>query len=136
MGSRTLIILLATLLLASGCSTTDSSRNEISRILAIRSNALNSKDISTYLSVISPQYNDKGKNFSLLKESLNKNFRDFEHVAYEAEAPAITITGNSAGSSCDYRLKVTVHGREISLKGTEHLKLAKEHEGWKIIAGI
>jgi hypothetical protein len=131
-----LVIFVLTLLLASGCSNADNNRNEIFQQLTTRTKALNSKNISAYLSVISTKYNDKGKNFNQLKESLDKNFRDFEQLEYKSGQPAITITGNSAESTCSYRLKIKIHDKETTLNGTEHLKLVKEPEGWKIIAGI
>ncbi len=129
-------ILVAALLLASGCSESDRERPEIRRTLSTRADALNSRDITHYLSVVSLQYNDKGKGFTPLKENLEKNFRDFEQISYEAGTPSITVDGNNAESVASYRMKVQVRGKEMTLNGTEHLRLAKEPEGWKIIAGI
>jgi hypothetical protein len=97
---------------------------------------LNSRNISHYVSVISPHYNDKGKNFIQLKESLEKNFRDFEQLSYEPGTRSITVAGDHAESVASYRMKVQMRGKEITLNGTEHIRLAKEPEGWKIIAGI
>ena len=129
-------ILCVALLLASGCSSADLDRREIHKALATRSSALNSRDMSQYLSVVSPKYNDKGKDFIQLKESLEKNFRDYAQISYEVEKQSITVAGNSAEAVSNYRMKVQVRGKEIALNGTEHLRLAKEPKGWKIIAGI
>lgn len=133
---RLLGILMVTLLQAPGCSNSSHELTEIRNTLATRANALNSKDVTQYLSVVSLHYNDKGKYFAPLRESVEKNFRDFEQISYEAGTPTITIDGNHAGSTGSYRMKVQVRGKEMSLNGTEHLRLAKEPEGWKIIAGI
>ena len=129
-------ILLVALLLASGCSRSDRERSEILQILTTRANALNSRNMSQYISVVSPHYNDKGKNFAQLKGSLEKNFRDFEQLSYEADTPTVTVAGNSAESVGSYHMKVRVRGKEMALNGTERLRLIKEPEGWKIIAGI
>ncbi len=129
-------ILLALLLLASGCSGSEPERNSILQTLTTRANALNSRDISQYLTVVSTHYSDNGKTFAQLKENLEKNFKDFEQVSYEPGTPSITIRGRSAQSVGSYRMKVRVRGKEMSLNGTEHLRLSKEPEGWKIIAGI
>lgn len=129
-------ILCVALLLASGCSRPDQDRLEILKALATRSSALNSRDMPQYLSVVSPKYNDKGKDFIQLKESLEKNFRDFAHISYEADEQSITVAGNSAEVVGSYRMKVQVRGKEMTLNGTEHLRLVREPEGWKIIAGI
>lgn len=129
-------ILLVALLLATGCTRPDRNRNEILQTLATRTNALNSRNISRYVSVVSLQYNDKGKNFAQLKAGLEKNFREFEQISYETDKPSITSDGTSAESVSSYRMKVKVRGKELTLNGTEHLRLAKEPDGWKIIAGI
>lgn len=121
---------------AAGCSSRDKDRAEILKSLKIRSSALNSGDMPQYLSVVSPRYNDKGRDFLRLKESLEKRFGEFGQISYEAERPTITLLGNSAESAGSYRMKIKVRGKEITLNGTEHLRLAKEPEGWKIIAGI
>ena len=129
--------MLAVLLLSSsGCSNQDQDRLKIIETLTTRSNALNSRDISQYISTLSPHYSDKGKTYSQLKESLERNFRDYEQLSYEAAAPTITFNGAGAESINNYRMKVVVRGKEMTLNGTEHLRLAKEPEGWKIIAGI
>lgn len=129
-------IFVAALLLFTGCSNTGREQAEISTVLATRAAALNSKNITRYLSVISPQYSDKGKGFGQLKESLEKNFRDSVSLAYEAGTPSIVVHGNTAEATGTYRMKVKIHEKEVTLNGTEHLKLAKEPTGWKIIAGI
>jgi hypothetical protein len=129
-------ILFASLLLALGCSRPDKDRSEILQTLTTRANALNSRNISSYISIVSPQYNDKGKDFIQLKESLEKNFRDLEQLSYMADTPSITIDGNHAESVGSYRMKVRVRGKELALNGTERFRMAKEPGGWKIIAGI
>lgn len=124
------------LLLASGCSRSNHDRDEILQVISSRAHALNSRDLSHYLSVVSLQYNDKGKSFAELKENLEKNFRDFEQISYEAETPDISVDGNRARSVAAYRMKILVRGKEMTLNGTERLGLAKEPEGWKIIEGL
>ncbi len=129
-------MLFVALLLVPGCSAPEKNHSDIIQALAIRTTALNSRDISGYMSVISPQYNDKGKNSVQLKVSLEKNFKDFEQLSYEAGTPSITVDGTGAESVCIYRMKVRVRGKEMTLNGTEHLKMVNESGGWKIIAGI
>lgn len=133
---RLLGILLVALLPVSGCSNSAGERREIRKTLTIRADALNSRDMSRYLSVVSTHYSDNGKNFARLKESLEKNFREFEQLSYEADRPSITVDGTTAESVGSYRMKVRVRGKEMTLNGTEYLRLVKEPEGWKIIAGI
>ncbi len=129
-------IFLAALLLVSGCSSPDREQGRILQTLATRADALNKRDLPQYISVVSTQYNDKGKNLARLRESLEKNFRDFEQISYEQGAPSITVDGTTAGAVGSYRMKIRVRGKEMTLNGTEHLRLVKEPDGWKIIAGI
>ena len=133
---RLLGIFCVTLLLTSGCNSSDREQKEIREIIATRARTLNSRNLPEYLSVVSRQYNDKGKDFAQLKESLERNFRNFEQLRYEAGAPSISVDGARAEVASSYRMKVQVRGKEMTLNGTEHLKLAKEPEGWKIVAGI
>lgn len=136
MFGRLIGMLCVVLLPVSGCSRSGQDRQDILKILTTRSNALNSRDISKYISVVSPHYSDKGKGCAQLKESLEKNFRDFERLSYEPGVQSITVKGVSAESVGSYRMKIRVRGKEMTLNGTEHLRLVKEPEGWKIIAGI
>lgn len=129
-------ILLAALLPAFGCSGPERERSAVLRELATRATALNSRDISRYLSVVSARYSDKGKDFARLRADLEKNFREFEQISYESERPSVTVDGDRAGAVGSYRMRVRVRGREMTLSGTEHIRLAKEPEGWKIVAGI
>ncbi|MFZ2950467.1 MAG: nuclear transport factor 2 family protein [Desulfuromonadaceae bacterium] len=129
-------ILLAALLPVSGCSRPEREHSDIIQTLTTRANAINSRNVPRYLSVVSIRYSDKGKTFAHLRESLEKNFRDFEQISYEPGTPAITVDGTTADTACSYRMKIQVRGKEMTLNGTEHLRLSKEPEGWKIIAGI
>jgi hypothetical protein len=118
------------------CSKSDQAKTEILTVITTRSTALNTRDLPQYISVLSQQYNDKGKDFTRLKESLEHNFRDFENIFYEADPPGITINGSQAEAISSYRMKVRVRGKDLALNGSEHLRLTKEPGGWKIIAGI
>jgi hypothetical protein len=133
---RGFLTLFLILLAVSGCSNSSRETREILQILSARKDALNARDLERYLAGISRHYNDRNKNFAQLAESQKNNFKTFEQVLYEADTPSIVVSGNSAVSTGSYRMKVIVQGKEVTFKGTEHLKLVKEPEGWKIIAGI
>ena len=129
-------ILLALCILTTGCNGQDRESQAIRDALAVRSNAINTRNLTQYLSVVSQRYNDKGKSFAQLAETLKKNFGEFEQISYEADPPSISVKGGVADSVGSYRMKVRIRGREITLNGTEHLRLVKETGEWKIIAGI
>lgn len=129
-------ILLVALLPAFGCSGSERERSAVLQSLSTRADSLNSRDIPGYLSVVSTRYSDKGKDFARLKADLEKNFSEFEQIAYESERRSVTVDGDRAEAVGSYRMRVRVRGREMTLSGTEHIRLAKEPEGWKIVAGI
>lgn len=136
MFARLLAILCAALLPAAGCGRTDVEQQSVQRAVATRSDALNSRDLPRYLSVVSQRYSDKGKNYAQLSESLERSFKEYEALSYESDRPEISVKGATAESVSSYRIRVRARGKEMTLNGTEHLRLAKEQDGWKIIAGI
>lgn len=136
MPSRLLGILCLSLLLASGCNCSDSDRAELSRVIATRTRALNSKDLTLYLTVVSRSFSDKGNDFDRLKERLERSFKDFERISYESENPRITVGGQQAEAVGRYHMRCRLRGRDTEFDGTEHLRFVKEPDGWKIVAGI
>lgn len=120
-----------------GCSTPPSGEEQhIRDVITTRAAALNSRNMAHYMAVISADYNDKGKNRSQLQAAIEKNFHDYEQITFVVEQQNITITGNSAAAQCAYRMKIRIHGKDVTMNGREQLTLTKESTGWKIIAGI
>lgn len=122
--------------LFTGCSSSQSERQAVTETLAVRSKALNSRNAAQYISIVSADYNHNGKDYSRLKESLINNFRTFESISYQPAEMTISLRGKYAEAVGAYRMRVVVRNKELVLDGTEHLKLAKEPEGWKIIGGL
>lgn len=129
-------ILLAAGLLSGACSTSQSDRLAVMEILNIRTKALNTRDMALYSSILSPEYSYKGKDFRRLKDSLVNNFQICESLSFQPGEQTISFHGKYAEAVGAYRMKVLIRGKETVLDGEEHLKLAKESEGWKIIAGL
>lgn len=122
--------------LLSGCNAQEKDRQAIAQVIESRSRALNSRDVPLYLSSVSPDYSDKGKDFPRLKESITSNFNNIEKLSYQPLEHEISISGNRAEASGTYRMKIITRGKELVLDGTEHLKFARGAEGWKIVAGL
>ncbi len=133
---RLAYMLVLSMALFSGCGVQEKDRLAIAQVIESRSRALNSRDISLYLSSVSPDYSDKGKDFPRLKESITSNFNNIEKLSYQPVEHTISINGNRAEVSGTYRMKIFTRGKELVLDGSEHLKLARGPEGWKIIAGL
>lgn len=122
--------------LLTGCSSPQSERQAVSEALTVRSKALNSRDAAQYISVLSADYNHNGKDYFRIKESLISNFQTFESISYQPAEMTISLHGKYAEAVGAYRMRVVVRNKELVLDGTEHLQLAKEPEGWKIIGGL
>lgn len=122
--------------MTAGCSSDNVDRKAVETVLAVRTAALNSHDVAKYLTVVSAQYDYKGKQLPQLKTGLENGFKSAESFSYSAEKPVITISGTNAVAVSNYRMNVVKQGKKLELKGVEQLKLVKEPGGWKITAGI
>lgn len=120
----------------SGCGVQEKDRRAIAQVIESRSRALNSRDIPLYLSSVSPDYFDKGRDFPHLKESITSNFNNIEKLSYQPLEHTISISGNRAVAAGTYRMKIITRGKELVLDGSEHIRFARGAEGWKIIAGL
>lgn len=105
-------------------------------VLQVRGQALDECDLSLYLSIISPAYQDKDKDFAALAAGVEESFKKRGAVAYQAGHRTVTISGKRAEVTGTYRMKVMVAGRELVLDGKEHITLSREAGTWKIIAGL
>lgn len=105
-------------------------------LLWVRSQALNGRNLQLYLTTISQQYNDRGRDFAAMRDSLEASFKVFDSVSYQAGEQKVAVSGGKAEVSGEYRMRVVIRGKGMSLDGRERIRLAKEAGGWKIIAGL
>lgn len=130
------VILFCLFLGLTGCGPSQVEKDQVLQVLQLRAQALNSRNLKLYLKVVSPDYNDRGKHFQELRDSLNAGFKIYDSVSYRSEAQQVKIDGKQAEVTGKYRLKVVIRGKEMVLDGKEHLKLVKGADGWKITAGL
>ena len=119
-----------------GCTRSSDDRQAIEKVVITRQQALTAKDIRLYLSIISPAYNDKGKDYAAEARELEANFRAFERIGYCSLDRKIEIDGQRATVSGTYRITIVRKGQELSLEGSERIRLAKGADGWKIVGGL
>ncbi|KAF0219534.1 MAG: hypothetical protein FD174_1994 [Geobacteraceae bacterium] len=124
------------ILIIAGCGGSEADRQAVTAVAVKRQQALNSKDIALYISLLSGDYQDKGKNLAAKKAELEATFNAFDRLDYRFSDPRVDIKGDRATISGDYVLRVTTKGKDLSLEGKEHILLKKEHGGWKIIGGL
>lgn len=130
------LLLCAAVALLTACGPSQAEKEQILRVMQVRAQAMNSRNINLYLTVISPAYSDRGKELAQLKDGLEAGFKVYDSLTYQANEQKITIKGRQAEVTGTYRMKVVIRGREMVLDGKEHLLLSKEADGWKITAGL
>jgi len=118
------------------CGPSQVEKEAVLRVLQMREQAMNTRNIKLYLMIISPAYSDKGKDRAQLQDGLEAGFKIYDSVRYQAGEQKLQIKGKQAEVTGTYRMKVVIRGKEMVLDGKEHLVLAKEPDGWKIIAGL
>lgn len=133
---RTVVFLLLSAFLLAGCGASQAEKELVMQTVRTRERALNARDIKLYLKVISTAYSDKGKGFDQVRDGLEAGFKVYDQVSYQSADRKVEISGKRAEVAGTYRMKVVVRGHEMVLDGKEHLTLAREPDGWKIIAGL
>ncbi len=128
--------LLCLLALLTACGPSAAEKEQVLKVVRMRAEALNARNVAQYMTVISPAYNDKGKDFARLRDSLETGFKVYDAVFYQADEQNVEFEGKKAKVNGTFRLKVVIRGKEMVLDGKEHLTLAKEAGVWKIIAGL
>lgn len=128
------LLLLAALL--TGCGPSQAEKELVMQTVRTREQALNMRNLGLYLKVISTAYSDKGKGFDQVRDGLEAGFKVYEQVSYQSDDRKVRISGKRAEVAGTYRMKVVIRGHEMVLDGKEHLTLAREPDGWKIIAGL
>ncbi|HEY6007645.1 MAG TPA: nuclear transport factor 2 family protein [Geobacteraceae bacterium] len=123
-------------LLSFGCTAAPADRKAVETVAVKRQQALSNKDLPLYLSLISPAYNDKGKDYAAKTRELAASFRSFERLDYRSLDRKIEVSGRLATISGTYRITIVRKGKELNLEGVERIRLAKEADGWKIVGGL
>lgn len=130
------LLLGAVVAFMTACNPQHSEKAKVMRVLQVRAQAINARNIDLYLTIISPDYSDKGKNMSQLQDGLETGFKIYDSANYQADEQKVIFKGNKAEVTGSYRLKVVIRGREMVLAGQEHLVLTRESGDWKIVAGL
>lgn len=137
MSGRLLATCLLAALIISGCvKSKDPELDRINKALVIRQQALNNRDLSLYMTVISPGFKNGNKDYRQLQSELASGFKRYEQLSYRSDPVNVSISGDRAQVEAGYELRVKLAGKETVLHGVEHLTLVREAGEWKIIAGL
>jgi hypothetical protein len=116
------------------CQASDEQR--IDHLLRQREEAFLKKDLSLYLSCISPSYQDKEEDFDRIKSRIERYFKMFDRITYSSWDRSIHIEREDAQAVHQFHLEVEREGKKNSFSGKEALTLRKEKGSWKIIRGL
>lgn len=123
-------------LIAIGCTADNQDQQAIQAVMLQRQQALRSKDLDTYLRLISLNYQSKGQDFAAMKKELAANFAAFDSVDYRSDGYEITIAGDDATVAGGYGLRIVKGGQLLKVEGTEEIRLHKEQQVWRIVSGL
>ena len=83
-----------------------SEEEKIYQILNRRQEALQTKDLSLYLSCISTAYEDKEEDFSRLQKRIEGYFKNFDRISYSSWDRSVQIDGETATVIQQFYLEV------------------------------
>lgn len=130
------ILALALCLSVVGCSDSHTDRKAIEAVLLQRQQALASKDLPLYLSIISPDYHNKGTDYAAKRAEIAATFAAFDRIDYRATDRRVEIHGDNATVAESYTLRVVGGGKGVTLAGREEVRFRREAGGWKIVGGL
>ncbi len=126
---------LCILLLLAACG--DSSpKQEIEEVLKKREQAIADKNLTAYMTLISPHYADKNENFQDIKKKAEANFAAFSKIELISSRRGIHVEGEKATVVQNYTLSYWLPSGKQSVRDKERLVLKKEKNNWKIIKGL
>jgi len=127
-------LLCAALLFLSACGASE--EEKVHHTLRQREEAFRKKDLSLYVSCISPSYQDKNEDFSRLKGRIEGYFNVFDRIEYTSWDRSVRIDGEDAQVLQEFNLEVDKGGKRNRYSGKEVLYLRREGKEWKIIRGL
>ena len=138
--SRIFIVVLSLsipIILLGGCHRTRSSdKEDVRHILALRERAMETKDITLYMSCISEDYHDNANTYDVIRDKMEKNFDLFDKIDFSQSNQTIYQDNSAAVVVQDFELSFTVWGAPDHAIGKERIHLEKKAGKWKIVKGL
>ncbi|RII26402.1 MAG: DUF4440 domain-containing protein [Geobacter sp.] len=132
---RRFFLLFILLFSLSACSS-KSDRDAVLAVAVERQQALTSRDINRYLPLLSPHYQDKGRDYAVKARELTDILTSFDRIDYRSLDRRVDVRGDRATVTGSYELRVVRQGKAMELAGKEELQLRKEGGEWKIVGGL
>lgn len=110
--------------------------DRIARALEERVAALESRDLSRYMAVVSPHYQDQGRGPEAVRAKVQDIFQSFDRIHYRVLERKLFWEGNRAAVEQGFRLEAELSGEPQTLEDRERLELRREDGQWKITGGL
>lgn len=110
---------------------------EIGGLLDRRARALAEKDIILYMSCISRDYRDEGRDFEYVRRNVSRYFSSLDGVEVRFSGRKIYLEGSEATVYQDVIMRIMAgEGNNKVQRGRERLYMKREKDGWKIRGGL
>jgi len=128
-GSLSLVLLLG------ACG--ESAVSGVNHLLTARDMAISERNLTAYADLIADDYQDSGKNKTMLLEQMQNLFKQFSGLKMESFGRDVFVLDDAhAKAAQSYRLKVLMDGSWREMLQREELSLIYSDTGWKISAGL
>jgi len=110
--------------------------DRIVQALDERVQALESRNLSRYMAVVSPHYQDQGRGSEAVRAKVQDIFQSFDQIHYRVLERKLRWEGNQAVVEQGFRLEAELLGEPQTLEDRERLELVREDGQWKITGGL
>ena len=129
-------LVVAALIFLAACSSGDPDRAAVTHVATLRHQALATRDIGLYLTLISHSYHDNGKRYPEKARALADTLVNSDGFAYQGTVTDVVVRGDHATVRGSYTMRVRIKGQTLALQGEETIRLERERCGWRITGGL
>ncbi|TWJ33009.1 nuclear transport factor 2 family protein [Geobacter argillaceus] len=124
------------LFILAACNDGSADRKAVSLVATGRYQALTTRNVGLYLTLISRTYHDKEKDYNGKARELADTLVNSDGFAYRGTIEEIDVTGDHAVVRGAYTMRVRIKGQTLALQGKETIRLQREAGGWRITGGL
>jgi len=118
------------------CSNSSADREAVSLVATGRYQALAARNVGLYLTLLSRNYRDNGKDYNKKAGELADTLVNSDGLAYQGAIEEIDVTGDHAVVRGSYTMRVRIKGQTLALQGEDTIRLQRETGGWRITGGL
>ncbi len=126
----------AALFSLAACSNSSADREAVSLVATGRYQALAARNVGLYLTLLSRDYRDNGKDYNEKARELADTLVNSEGLAYQGMIEEVDVTGDRAVVRGSYTIRARIKGQTLALQGEDTIRLQRETGGWRITGGL